>query len=50
MSSIRSGTVDDFTLGAHAPTLADADVDLIHHLWLDVTNAAASRTCIIARS
>jgi amino acid transporter len=32
-----SGTVDDFTLGAHAPTLADADVDLIHNLWLDLT-------------
>jgi amino acid transporter len=32
-----AGTVDDYTLGAHAPKLADADVDLIHNLWLDVT-------------
>jgi hypothetical protein len=31
------GAVDDFTLGAHAPTLANADVDLIHNLWLDAT-------------
>jgi amino acid transporter len=32
-----SGTVDDFLLGAHAPTLADADIDLIHTLWLDIS-------------
>jgi amino acid transporter len=32
-----NGTVDDFTLGAHAPTLATGDVDLIHTLWLDAT-------------
>jgi hypothetical protein len=32
-----NGAVDDFTLGAHAPALADADVDLIHNLWLDVS-------------
>jgi amino acid transporter len=32
-----AGTVDDFTLGAHAPTLANADVDLIHNLWLDAS-------------
>ena len=31
------GAVDDFTLGAHAPALADADVDLIHNLWLDAS-------------
>jgi hypothetical protein len=31
------GAVGDFTLGAHAPKLADADVDLIHNLWLDAT-------------
>jgi hypothetical protein len=31
------GTVDDFTLGAHAPTLASTDVDLIHNLWLDAS-------------
>ncbi|HKC65422.1 MAG TPA: APC family permease, partial [Pyrinomonadaceae bacterium] len=31
------GRVDDFNLGAHAPKLADEDVELIHRLWLDVT-------------
>ncbi len=31
------GTVADFNLGAHVPKLADADIDLIHLLWLDVT-------------
>jgi hypothetical protein len=35
----HDGTVDDFTLGAHAPTLANADIDLIHTLWLDATTA-----------
>jgi amino acid transporter len=29
--------VDDFDIGAHAPKLADEDVNLIHKLWLDVT-------------
>src|SRR2546422_11147909 len=29
--------VDDFDIGAHAPKLADEDVNLIHRLWLDVT-------------
>jgi hypothetical protein len=32
-----TGALDDFTLGAHAPTLAPRDVDLIHNLWLDAT-------------
>jgi hypothetical protein len=32
-----SGALDEFTLGAHVPKLADADVDLIHALWLDAT-------------
>jgi amino acid transporter len=32
-----NGTANAFTLGAHAPTLAAADVDLIHNLWLDAT-------------
>ena len=32
-----SGALDEFTLGAHVPKLADADVDLIHTLWLDAT-------------
>jgi amino acid transporter len=31
------GTVADFNLGAHVPAIADADVDLIHTLWLDAT-------------
>jgi amino acid transporter len=30
------GQVDDFYLGAHAPKLADEDVELIHKLWLEV--------------
>src|SRR5260370_41891936 len=29
------GTLAGFTLGAHVPKLADADIDLIHTLWLD---------------
>jgi amino acid transporter len=32
-------SVRDFNLGAHVPKLADADVDLIHTLWLDATKA-----------
>jgi hypothetical protein len=32
------GTLADFNLGAHVPKLADADIDLIHTLWLDATN------------
>ena len=31
-----NGQVDDFSLGAHAPKLADEDVELIHKLWLEV--------------
>jgi amino acid transporter len=31
-------TLADFNLGAHVPKLADADIDLIHTLWLDATN------------
>lgn len=31
------GRTDEFYLGAHAPTLADADVELLHRLWLDTT-------------
>lgn len=33
----KDGTVNDFYLGAHAPKLNDEDINLIHHLWLDVT-------------
>jgi hypothetical protein len=32
-----AGTLDEFYLGAHVPKLTDADIDLIHVLWLDVT-------------
>jgi amino acid transporter len=32
------GTVHDFNLGAHIPTLSDADAVLIHSLWLEVTS------------
>jgi amino acid transporter len=31
------GTLHDFNLGAHVPILMDADVDMIHTLWLDAT-------------
>ncbi len=32
-----NGTLAEFNLGVHAPKLEDADVDLIHTLWLDAT-------------
>ena len=32
-----NGASDNFNLGAHVPKLADADIDLIHALWLDAT-------------
>jgi len=32
------GTIHDFNLGAHVPRLTDADIDMIHALWLDATN------------
>src|SRR4051812_31453502 len=32
-----SGGGEEFVLGAHVPTLAGGDVDLIHSLWLDAT-------------
>src|SRR5205807_7755859 len=31
------GETQDFYLGAHAPDLTDAEVNLIHRLWLEVT-------------
>jgi len=31
------GATHDFYLGAHAPRLADEDIDIIHKLWLEVT-------------
>jgi amino acid transporter len=31
------GTVHDFYLGAHAPSLSQEEISLIHRLWLDVT-------------
>jgi hypothetical protein len=33
------GDVSDFYLGAHVPKLAEADIDLIHTMWLDATRA-----------
>ena len=33
-----NGAAIAFNLGAHVPKLADADIDLIHALWLDATN------------
>ena len=35
----RSGRTDTYHLGAHPPSLAPADVDLIHRLWLDATTS-----------
>jgi len=35
-----NGVLHEFTLGAHVPQLAEADVDLIHMLWLDATKEA----------
>jgi amino acid transporter len=32
-----NGASIEFNLGAHVPKLADADIDLIHALWLDAT-------------
>ena len=32
-----NGGAIEFNLGAHVPKLADADIDLIHALWLDAT-------------
>jgi hypothetical protein len=32
------GKTDDFFLGAHAPHLADDDINVIHKLWLEVTH------------
>jgi len=31
------GKVDDFSLGAHPPSLTEEEINLIHRLWLDVT-------------
>jgi hypothetical protein len=39
----HDGTVAAFDLGAHAPRLAEADVDLIHTLWLDATREGGIR-------
>jgi hypothetical protein len=32
-----NGGSSEYNLGAHVPKLADADIDLIHALWLDAT-------------
>jgi hypothetical protein len=34
----RSGEVETFLLGPHAPALSQEDLDLIHRLWLDAVN------------
>jgi amino acid transporter len=31
------GRIDEFSLGAHPPRLTDAEIDLIHRMWLDLT-------------
>jgi magnesium transporter len=35
----RSGRTDSFHLGAHPPTLAPRDLDLIHRVWLDAVTS-----------
>ena len=35
----RSGGTQSYYLGAHAPTLSESDLDLIHRLWLDAAKA-----------
>jgi len=35
----RSGRADSYHLGAHPPSLAPVDLDLIHRLWLDAVKA-----------
>ena len=35
----HSGRIDTYHLGAHAPEMRPADLDLIHHLWLDAVKA-----------
>jgi amino acid transporter len=36
------GRTDVFYLGAHTPQLAEEDVELIHRLWLDLTEASGN--------
>jgi amino acid transporter len=31
------GGVEDFSLGAHSPRLTQAEIDLVHELWLELT-------------
>ncbi len=38
----RDGRIHDFYLGAHAPSLTAEDIDLIHRLWLDITENAGA--------
>jgi magnesium transporter len=35
----NSGRTDSYHLGAHAPSLTPADLDLIHRVWLDAVKA-----------
>ena len=36
------GQIRDFYLGAHAPNLTAGDIEMIHRLWLDVTEKAGA--------
>src|SRR5262249_4586902 len=38
----HSGRVDTFHLGAHAPELKPADLDLLHHIWLDAVKGVGA--------
>ena len=44
------GTVRDFNLGAHVPNLTDADIDMIHALWLDATKEGGIENYTTGRS
>jgi amino acid transporter len=39
----QDGPPHRFQIGAHTPEIKPEDVDLIHSLWLDLSNAAAGR-------
>jgi len=34
------GRIEEFSLGAHPPRLTEAEIDLIHQMWLDLTRDA----------
>ena len=37
------GKINEFYLGAHAPRLAENDVNIIHQLWLDITSESCGK-------